>query len=293
MVIYWALILGVAILNIESTWIPRAARDSKFLLNLENDPELLVVLCHGWHGHLTRTWGDFEAIYQEFQDLQVADVLFLGYRKSPTAIDLLASFFADALRDVFPDYSHVGGEVTRSYSKLLLIGHSMGSLAIRRALVQMNKRRDKCDSCRLICESTELLLFACPQKGVDWEIYTNAVEGFTPWKGLRGLLAAVRKVKEPVSDDLAVDSAFLKKLRFETEEILKSESPFPKAELILGMEDRVIEANDLDDYPYLDDDCEVWPGHDHTTLCKVKYPDHAQQPLQLFMQKIREQGASG
>src|SRR5262245_58362415 len=86
--------------------LPGEASTSRLFLNPFCDSQTLVVLCHGWHGHLTKTWGDLVGLFRrhiaDHTPLFGKDLLFLGYSQSPASLDLLSSWLEQRIRTFFP-----------------------------------------------------------------------------------------------------------------------------------------------------------------------------------------------
>jgi pimeloyl-ACP methyl ester carboxylesterase len=106
-------------------------------------PRRLVIFVHGFQGGAVRSWRDFPMVDQAEDWWQESDLLFVSYPSERE--NLTAS--ASRLRRVLPDfYPHlpdgtlqISGFSVRpaqagGYEELILVGHSLGGVVVRRAL---------------------------------------------------------------------------------------------------------------------------------------------------------------
>lgn len=104
----------------------------------------LIVFVHGFGGRATETWTDFAQSGRIGQWWQESDMLFVGYRSFRDDI----SSVADELREYIPGFYptphpeamsvmglQVRDDISSPYEELVLVGHSLGGLVIRCALV--------------------------------------------------------------------------------------------------------------------------------------------------------------
>lgn len=239
-------------------------RNSFFLLDEDDSTSELIVFCHGCYGNSIKSWGDMADIIYQDERFASCDALFLGYEKSPSSIDLLAHWVLTTLLKVFPEYvlcdeGHI--QLQRKYTSLRLVGHSVGALALRRMLVKSQEQ--KC--CDELCSSTRLVLFAPPLRGVAWDIFVKEA------RKLDFILGTALSILEPIRRDLTPDSPFLSKLRETSEANLRNETlKYPRAHLVLGASDRIIDVADLDDFPYSTDTLAVLIDQGHRSVCKPR-----------------------
>lgn len=127
------------------------------------DADKLVILVHGLTGHVSDTWGKMPALIRDTTDY---DVLLIGY---PSRRLLSA-----------PDVDHVGEylltqmrERCQGYSRIVLVGHSLGGLVIQSAVVQTLRRgRDVEPSISAIAH---IVLYAPPLEGNDLPTIAGAL----------------------------------------------------------------------------------------------------------------------
>ncbi|MER9935141.1 alpha/beta fold hydrolase [Mesorhizobium sp. M0088] len=117
-----------------------------------------VVFVHGFTGHLESTWGSFIELALNDADIANWDVYSLGY---PTAlrIDLADFWSADPPLDIIATQLRTSFSVDPlvDYEAVAIVAHSMGGLAVQRAICDHKPLRDKL---------THLLLYGTPSRGI-------------------------------------------------------------------------------------------------------------------------------
>ena len=114
-------------------------------LKLVTTPSRLVVFVHGFGGEPVASWAHF-ALGSGSPWWDAADLLFVGY--DSTRLDVLgvASALRFLIQRTFPhlagEYLYAGGAYLRppdapAYSELIVVGHSLGGVVVRRAIVDM------------------------------------------------------------------------------------------------------------------------------------------------------------
>jgi pimeloyl-ACP methyl ester carboxylesterase len=136
-----------------------------YLIQRTPAADALVVFIHGFTGTAVETWGKFPEFLKADQDLQKIDFLFWGY---PSSINFFYSvsryFWTDN-----PDIATVGKALRSlladravSYKKLILVGHSMGGLAIQSFVLEELIKKERTHLDRL----TEIVLYGTPSGGL-------------------------------------------------------------------------------------------------------------------------------
>jgi hypothetical protein len=109
-----------------------------------NAPRRLVVFVHGFYGGPLRSWQEFPRASKDREWWQESDLLFVGYPSGRDNIAGTAYRVRRELSKFFPEladeFLEIDGVRCRqpgvsSYRELLLVGHSLGGLIVRRALI--------------------------------------------------------------------------------------------------------------------------------------------------------------
>ena len=149
--------------------------------------ETAVVFIHGFGGDARATWQDFPGFLASDPRLAGWDIFTLGY-DTGLRVDILKLWSAD------PDLNKVALKVETdaktgalsSYKSLCLIAHSMGGLALQRALLDDKSLRGR---------ASHVFLFGTPSGGL--------------------VKASLLRVLKPQLRDMAQDSDFIRALRSE------------------------------------------------------------------------------
>lgn len=182
----------------------------------------LVVFVHGWGGSAYSSWGEFDAPPRDDPWWAEADLLFVDYPSRKETVLAAADRVRTMLRDFYPspyqpmlviDGVAVREDVSAPYDELLLVGHSMGGLVLRRALL------DEMDEWSYFGEPADS---RPPLLDGQLRLFSPASAGFLP----RGRLALAfaawpildRALRVGLSyPDLAPDSVLIRDTRRRTE----------------------------------------------------------------------------
>jgi hypothetical protein len=263
-----------------------------------------VVLVHGFLGGTHDTWLHLQWMVDVHADKfpwwQNVDLFFFGYKSFRDSIDQSAFALLKFLDAFFPKPDPALCEFrmpplpmglpqpsftlpTRSYSKLVLVGHSEGAVVIRRAIIIRCKRRLFVSPRRRKLLSAELALFAPAQAG------------FTP-SGLIGTTYQIAKVGMFINPVLFKSTAFvemkdgrvLQLIRTTTEQLAKHfKFSGLRARVLFGENENVV-GRPAEYYCDIPDDPE--PSHDHRSICKPT-PKYT-RPLH-FIAGTQHTGAAG
>jgi pimeloyl-ACP methyl ester carboxylesterase len=260
------------------------------------DRTTAVVFVHGLLGNPVSTWWRFQKLIDEDENSRDfwshCDLYFYRYDSFGHHVPELSEQFRGFLQLVFPTPSVNSFELAvlpeirevlapgapieeptlpGSYTSLLLIGHSLGGVVIRQALV------DFATTWSIRAEDRP---WTEPYLKAGVRLFSPAIRGFQP-TGVKGFLyhyAASHPIVGAISEsltslqELKKDSQRLSDLQGYTERIAK-ESPWMtalKADLLYASKDIVYPGRYQCDLPERTE-----PDHDHESICKPnsKYPD--------------------
>lgn len=240
-------------------------------------PKRLVVFVHGFRGGATRSWRNFPDGGKERRWWRESDLLFVGYPSHRDNIAATAYRLRQEVPRFYPSLPHEFLEVdgialaSRSdtlYEELILVGHSLGGVVIRRALIDA-------------AEEWAQQLAVDPQaprpKPLDAKVYlfSPATAGFRPagWLGfLRSgpawTLIEMQLRRASAYSDLQQGSEILEHTKRRTEAALGgsrvSDLSALRAQILWANPDDVViaERYDTDFVDHFID------GQDHGSLCK-------------------------
>lgn len=233
----------------------------------------LVVFVHGFNGSAMRTWLDFPSGSQEREWYREADLLFVAYPSLKDNITGAANRLRRELPKFFPDPAPAALEVdghsarrsAEPYDELVLVGHSLGGLVIRRALCDAAAQWDMDggpESGQHPILRAEVRLFSPASAGFRAAGHLGIVRA----TGLWGAIEAVLR-RSSAYTDLQPGSPTLEKTRERTEHLAdKTGLCSLRARIVWANPDDVVipERYTTD---HVDDS---WDDTTHSTVCKPK-----------------------
>jgi pimeloyl-ACP methyl ester carboxylesterase len=201
-----------------------------------------VVFIHGFQGDPTATWADFPKLLAESPVMDGWDIVSFGYQ-SNLAPDTAGIWRGDpniqTIADSLATFARTG--TAANYGGLVIVAHSMGGLAVQRALL---------DHADLTSRVDKVILFGTPSFGL--------------WKAWPFRLPVLQFFNRQVRD-MARGGGFIVSLRRDWDDRFGSSPPFGFL-AVAGSEDEFVpRAASIDDFP--DDRCAVVPG-DHLAIVK-------------------------
>ncbi len=206
------------------------------------DNKACVIFIHGFQGDPTATWADFPKLLAEDPTMDGWDVLSLGY-ESDLAPDLTGVWEGNPSIKTIADSlgTFARTKLASKYGGFVFIAHSMGGLAVERALLDHPELTQNVD---------KVILFGTPSFGLvkAW-IFQLPI--------LRSLNRQVR--------DMGRKSDFIRSLRSDWDERFGEGPPFSFL-AVAGSEDEFVPRTaSIEGFP--DNQCKVVPGN-HLQIVK-------------------------
>ena len=233
------------------------------------DPKRKAVLfIHGFSGDAVNTWSDFHLLMPQSDKCAGYDLFFYGYDGLRADMIASASLFRDFLDRLFANASQTANDnlppaaqrkADFGYDELVIVGHSLGAVLTRRALL---------DATKLGLEWTsriKLLLFAPAHKGASVRklaMETVSAIPFLKW------FAGPAQYLSPLINQLAPDSDELKSLLSETLlACAEGKNTHLIAKIVVLAEYEKVVTNQTfgNDPPGV-----AIPGASHTSVCKPR-----------------------
>ncbi len=228
----------------------------------ENNIRSCIVFIHGFQGSEGTTWGSFPSFLEMMPELQAWDILSFGYSSSLSP-DLKGIWSGD------PDIKMIAASLSsfcRSqsiaiYDKIVFVAHSMGGLALQRALL---------DDQELSSRTEAVVLFGTPSFGLKKASILN--------------VPILRRIKGQVAD-MARGGDFIRQLRADWNYRFSNSDKLPFRFLaVAGTEDQFVDQEaSITGFPK--DQTDVVPGN-HLSIVKPNSKKDAS--VDLLLRVIRE-----
>jgi len=237
----------------------------------------LYLFVHGFNGSAASTWNMFPELLMNDSLFANSDLVFLQYESLKTQaranagrlytlLQKLASNPVEMINESLP--SKFPRENSFKYKKISLVGHSLGAVLCRQALLDACKNKEPWAS------TTDLTLFAPAHMGSHLNaLLKETVYHFVPGQFLGPLVSWHYQV----ISDLEPDSQFLRTLKDASS---KYATTLKAKKIVHGMDDHVVRVND-----FLDEDPTpiFLEGKGHTTVCKPN--SSFKNPLEIVRDK--------
>lgn len=228
-------------------------------------PKNLIIFVHGFVGDAVGTWNEFPSLVRSNSAYSDSDVIFFGYDSLKGQANNNALRFYQFLKLIAEgSANHFGYKrdgVTNyfTYNRILIVAHSLGSIIVRRALLNAkHDNKDWLSSCKMV-------LFAPAHRGARIQ---NLV---TETSMIVRIFAGLGFYKIPVLDDLRPQSQTIQNLIADTQKYLtQNDGDFTIAHNVIWADKETVVHNDS----FCNDPvATLIDGKSHTTVCKPTDPD--------------------
>jgi pimeloyl-ACP methyl ester carboxylesterase len=230
------------------------------------NPKGAIVFVHGYMGKAIGTWQSFEAMLPTEPKAQQYDLYFYGYdcvNGNTTASASLLGDFLEHLVDAPEQVAQQGAApgIFRQdgfrYGKIVLVGHSIGAIVCRRALLRGWKQGKQWMA------KTKLVLFAPAHRGA---IVSELLEDLKAGSWF-SFLRAGWNLKSPLVREVDPKSPSIAQLISDIDAAWKAKQKYVKAERVIVAEvDRVVSNLGIS----IDAQPDAIPRSTHTSVCKPK-----------------------
>jgi pimeloyl-ACP methyl ester carboxylesterase len=249
---------------------PNNDTDRSWVIWSRHEPIGAVVFVHGFRGQATSTWTSFESLLPPRGKAKHYDIFFYGYNCFSSDTTVQGRLFCDFLHELCtsPDRlakdslpTAAAREREFRYERVLLVGHSIGAIVCRRALLYARKLG------RDWMPNTSMILFAPADHGAR----VGLLKDLPDWSWLYLIKTALRYVS-PLVDEVEPSSESIRRLQQDSSDAIKDGAKYLIAnKVILAEMEHVI-----DNQRFVQDPVPIpIPGTTHTTVCKPR-PDFTQ-----------------
>lgn len=255
-----------------------SADGCRWFVSLSDDglAKRLIVFVHGFNGRAVETWRSFHEARTRSEWWAESDLLFIGYNSLRREVGAVASYIRQGLEAISWPTPDVGGGATvavERYSQIVLVGHSLGGVVLRRMLLDVYSDYVARSALHPNVPFPALL-------AAQLVLFSPAISGFAPsrtlgflqqtglWGGIQALLCS-SPAYNALSDN---PSPILNELRTETEAAIRSDprAAALRARIVWADPDGVVRTQ-----KYSCDPAASW-AHDrsHSQVCKpdVEHP---------------------
>lgn len=256
--------------------------DSQVFLSREPEGKLLVFV-HGYTGKAVKTWEEFDSLIPQDDFFKGYDVLFYGYPGFRSNVIAGAALLCEMLEELHGNPGlliqslGIGNSRPKltSYAQITLVGHSLGSLLIRWALVIASKEKGmgwkKADP--------RFVLFAPAHSGNLLETALGELQSSVSWISMAG---AALGILSPFLKELAPGSPVLLGLREEVKQESSGDVNFFARKVVIAELDQVVS-----NLPFPGDPMPIaMRGKGHIDVCKPEAGAY-ERPLEILKEVLK------
>ncbi len=241
----------------------------------------LVVFVHGFKGSAQATWMEFPRRLDSAKECRGCDLVFYGYDGVRTRASISASNFREFMNALcsgptIPNkylHSSIHRPAGLQYQKVILVGHSLGCIVIRQALLDAHLKNEAWS------QRVETILFAPAHSGANvLKLLGETVTGLkVPFAGA---VVPLLKIWWRVLNDLEPKNDMLNKLLKDVE-AETAKAPELLATVVLHSDkDFVVEPIRF----ALDPPQDTLNGKSHTEICKPS--DSFTDPVDIVLRRL-------
>ena len=210
-------------------------------------------------------------------ELEYADIVFYGYDSTKEQANNNAVRFYKLLKAINEEgFDSVTNNNRQfgliSYSNIILVAHSLGSIVVRRSLLlAKGEKMNWLEKCKMV-------LFAPAHRGS--RVQNIALKVLPKWGKI---IAGMGLLKFPVVEDLMPESQTIKNLIKDTKEYLdKNDGDFSIAHTVVWAANEIVVHNEV----FCSDPvAEIMDDKDHISVCKPNVPDYA-NPFEIVKKAL-------
>lgn len=269
-------------------------RDPKrwVLLLTDAQPKRLVVFVHGFRGKALSSWKEFPKAGGSHDWWRESDMLFVGYKSTGEPLTTVADRLRARLTEFYPTLPdeylrtpdcRLRDPAEEPYKELILVGHSLGGVIVRRTLMHLawewTKLREEDGS----APPSPLLaakqrLFSPASGGIRTAGWLALLKGFEKWRVAEVLLSTA-----PAYQELKPESRLLEGTKDLTQRLHQehqAELGALAASIAWAQNEKVVQAEFYESDAYSD----TIEHTSHRTVCK---PNSDRQSPLLFVETGR------
>jgi pimeloyl-ACP methyl ester carboxylesterase len=189
--------------------------------DLSNDK--LMIFVHGYLGNYQNTWGDLNRLILKDPAFNNVDFCFVGYKASVSSVSVLGVYLGQLIQKA----SKQLGAFPKAYKHFVLIGHSLGGIAVRSAQLYL------LDSDPALFSSIKFCVLGAPA------LFGAALSGLqSKWE----LIKAFGMLVTPVLADLTGKTNEIETVRQKYEQVVhaRKQNGAPQSDIRWALYDRIV-----------------------------------------------------